>query len=225
MLTIRFITKQTPNSKYFTAPGLLVPLASLGPNDLKIATSLVDGHSSSVLNFILLATWGAPRLRRLHLSYIVYPKRFPSLSPSQAQQRVSLVVYLRQPYNQPSSPILHVLSTSMSGIGPIGEEQVRREIGSLFDSERWWRDQYRVIENDGYRLRPRYHPEWEPSWKTSGKPFFTMEDGQPTLVSVVCQMFPTLTLASVTNCDGRNTLAGWETSHAQEGSCGKGTGD
>jgi len=113
----------------------------------------------------------------------------------------------------------------MPDIGSIGEEQVRREIGSLFDSERWWRDQYGEIENNGYRLRPRYHPEWEPSWKRSGKPFFTMEDGQPTLVSVVCQMLPTLTLASATNRDGRNVLAGWETSHAQEGSCGKGAGD
>jgi len=113
----------------------------------------------------------------------------------------------------------------MSGIGSVGEEQVRREVGTLFDSERWWRDQYREIENHGYRLRPRYHPEWEPSWKKSGKPFFTMEDGQPTRVSVVCQMFPTLTLALAANRYGRNAPAGWETSHAQEGFHSKGAGD
>jgi len=74
----------------------------------------------------------------------------------------------------------------MSGISTIEEVQTRKEIDTLFDNELWWQDQYQEIENRGYRLRPRYHPEWEPSWKRSGKPFFTMEDGQPTLVSVVC---------------------------------------
>ena len=113
----------------------------------------------------------------------------------------------------------------MPGIGSVEEGQVTREIGTLFDSERWWRDQYREIENHGYRLRPRYHPEWEPSWKRSGKSFFQTEDGQPTLVSVVCQMFPTLTLAPASNRDGCHALAGWETSHAQKGSWGKGAGD
>jgi hypothetical protein len=96
----------------------------------------------------------------------------------------------------------------MPGIGSFGGEQVRREIGTLFDSELWWRDQYREIENHGYRLRTRYHPEWEPSWKRSGKPFFTTEDGQPTLVSAFSQTSPTLILASAANRDGRNALAG-----------------
>ena len=72
-----------------------------------------------------------------------------------------------------------------------------REIGTLFDSELWWRDQYRAIESLGYILRPRYHPNWRPSWKRSGKDFFTAEDGQPTLVSVVCQMLPTFTLSQL----------------------------
>lgn len=57
-----------------------------------------------------------------------------------------------------------------------------REIGTLFDSELWWRDQYQAIEVQGYTLRPRYHPNWRPSWKRSGKDFFTAEDGQPTLL-------------------------------------------
>jgi hypothetical protein len=87
------------------------------------------------------------------------------------------------------------------------EGQVDREIGTLFDSESWWRDQYYEIENQGYTLRPRYHPDWEPSWKKSRKDFFTVEDGQPTLVSVVCPMLSMLTFASVANCDGRDTLA------------------
>ena len=88
------------------------------------------------------------------------------------------------------------------------DEQLRQEIGTLFDNERWWRDQYREIENCGYRLRPRYHPEWEPSWRRSGKPFFTTEDGQPTLVSVDYPMFPIFTLASAANRDGCNALSG-----------------
>ena len=67
-----------------------------------------------------------------------------------------------------------------------------REFGALFDSELWWRNQYQAIEAQGYMLRPRYHPSWRPSWKRSGRNFFTVEDGQPTLVSVVCPMLPML---------------------------------
>jgi hypothetical protein len=61
-----------------------------------------------------------------------------------------------------------------------------REFGALFDGELWWRDHYQSIEAQGYIFRPRYRPDWVPSWKRSGKDFFSMEDGQPTLVSVVC---------------------------------------
>jgi hypothetical protein len=64
-----------------------------------------------------------------------------------------------------------------------------REFGALFDSELWWRDQYQAIAAQGYTLRLRYHPHWRPSWKRPGKDFFTAEDGQPTLVSVVCLSF------------------------------------
>jgi len=72
------------------------------------------------------------------------------------------------------------------------EGQAIRERGSLFESELWWRDHYYMLENHGYILRPRYHPNWVPSWKTSGKEFFTVEDGQPTLVSVVRLMLSLL---------------------------------
>jgi hypothetical protein len=61
--------------------------------------------------------------------------------------------------------------------------QTRRAIGTLFINEEWWRDQYYDIHNRGYDLRPRYHPNWEPSWRQSGKHFFSVEDGQPTIVS------------------------------------------
>jgi hypothetical protein len=68
-----------------------------------------------------------------------------------------------------------------------------REVGGLFASETWWRDRYYDIEARGYRLRPRYHPDWQPSWKESGKEFFTTEDGQAAIVSILCLVLPGLT--------------------------------
>ncbi len=65
----------------------------------------------------------------------------------------------------------------------IHAEQANRTIGTLFRNEEWWRDQYYDIYNRGYALRPRYHPMWEPSWMASGKDFFAVEDGQPSIVS------------------------------------------
>ena len=61
----------------------------------------------------------------------------------------------------------------------------RREIGGLFPSEVWWRDRYHDIEAKGYGLRRRYQPDWRPSWKESGKDFFSVEDGQATIVSII----------------------------------------
>ncbi|KAH9970476.1 kinase-like domain-containing protein [Russula compacta] len=63
--------------------------------------------------------------------------------------------------------------------------QTDREIGTLYTSERWWRDHYYGIEDHGYELRPRYHPDWKPSWRRSGRDFFSMEDGQPTISRAV----------------------------------------
>jgi hypothetical protein len=60
--------------------------------------------------------------------------------------------------------------------------QTSRTIGTLHRSEQWWCYQYYVLKHYGYDLRPRYHPDWEPSWRGSGKDFFTMEDGQPSIV-------------------------------------------
>jgi hypothetical protein len=105
----------------------------------------------------------------------------------------------------------------MPGIGGTGIHGTR-EIGTLFDSELWWRDQYRAIEAQGYILRSRYHPNWRPSWKRSGKDFFSAEDGQPTLVSVVCLVFTRVYTSLVADSDGRNARVGRETSHVQEGS-------
>jgi hypothetical protein len=58
-----------------------------------------------------------------------------------------------------------------------------RTVGALFRNEEWWRDQYSAIYGRGYDLRPRYHPNWVPSWTRSGRDFYAVEDGQPTIVS------------------------------------------
>jgi hypothetical protein len=61
-------------------------------------------------------------------------------------------------------------------------EPRNRQAGTLVMTERWWRDHYDEIAENGYQLRPRYHPHWRPSWFKSGKDFYTVEDGQPTIV-------------------------------------------
>jgi len=76
-------------------------------------------------------------------------------------------------------------------------DHATREPGTLFDSELWWREHYQVLENRGYRLRPRYSPDWIPSWKKSGKEFYTVEDGQPTLLP---------TAMDATHLDGRQVM-------------------
>jgi hypothetical protein len=82
---------------------------------------------------------------------------------------------------------------AVTGAG--SREPSPREIGGLFASETWWRDRYYDIEARGYRLRPRYHPDWQPSWKQSGKDFSRTEDGQATIVSILCLV---LRLAALT---------------------------
>jgi hypothetical protein len=59
-----------------------------------------------------------------------------------------------------------------------------RQAGTLVMTEYWWRDRYDEIAEHGFKLRPRYHPQWQPSWLKSGKNFYTVEDGQPTIVCV-----------------------------------------
>ena len=64
-------------------------------------------------------------------------------------------------------------------------QQDGRTIGTLHRSEKWWKDQYYDLKRNGYGLRPRYHPDWVPSWRGSGKDFFAVEDGQPSIVSAI----------------------------------------
>ena len=60
-----------------------------------------------------------------------------------------------------------------------------KQVGTLVTTEQWWRDRYHEIAKRGYQLPPRYHPNWRPSWLKSGKDFYTVQDGQPTIVRVV----------------------------------------
>jgi hypothetical protein len=64
-----------------------------------------------------------------------------------------------------------------------------RQVGTLVTTEQWWRYRYNEIAEHGYELRPRYHPNWQPSWLKSGKDFYTVEDGQPTIVRVAMIIF------------------------------------
>jgi hypothetical protein len=71
----------------------------------------------------------------------------------------------------------------MSHISPVTHDNsYTRQVGTLVESEKWWRDHYLSIETHGYKLRPRYHPDWEPSWIKTGKVFYEVEDGQVTIV-------------------------------------------
>ena len=58
------------------------------------------------------------------------------------------------------------------------------QTGGLVMTERWWRDRYDQIAEQGYELRPRYQPNWQPSWLKSGKHFYKVEDGQASTVRV-----------------------------------------
>lgn len=98
----------------------------------------------------------------------------------QSTRLTNINVHKFQSYTNSLSRRMAGLATSQSFVG-----QTDREIGTLYTSEQWWRDQYFEIEDHGYELRPRYHPDWKPSWRRSGKDFFSMEDGQPTIVSAI----------------------------------------
>ncbi len=55
--------------------------------------------------------------------------------------------------------------------------------GGLSNAEFFWRDHYKFLEENGYRLRPRYSPDWEPSWRGTNRDRFLCEDGLPPIVS------------------------------------------
>jgi len=71
----------------------------------------------------------------------------------------------------------------------IVSEPPNRKVGALVMTELWWRDRYDEVAQHGYKLRPRYQPNWKPSWLKSGKDFYAVEDGQPTIVRVSAIIF------------------------------------
>ncbi len=60
--------------------------------------------------------------------------------------------------------------------------------GGLVNAEFFWRDHYKFLEDNGYRLRPRYSPDWEPSWIKFKKDPSECEDGYCQLVSSLLQL-------------------------------------
>ena len=86
----------------------------------------------------------------------------------------------------PSPPTVHMPQSAPVTNSNEGQGGLRtRQRGTLVKSELWWRDHYNDILARGYKLRSRYHPHWEPSWNKSKKEFFSVEDGQATIVSRV----------------------------------------
>ena len=83
-----------------------------------------------------------------------------------------------------------------------------RQRGTLVKSELWWRDHYDDFLDRGYKLRPRYHPRWEPSWIKSKKEFFSVEDGQASIVSrIVFSADRSSRLSTDKGCYGCSTRA------------------
>jgi hypothetical protein len=93
--------------------------------------------------------------------------------------------------------------------GPEAPTRTRRT-GTLVKSEEWWRDHYYDIEMHGYKLRPRYHPLWEPSWIKLKKDFYSVEDGQATIVrwAYAILFFLSQKAAKDESSDGRCTRTG-----------------
>ncbi|KAI9444377.1 hypothetical protein BJY52DRAFT_1216726 [Lactarius psammicola] len=51
-------------------------------------------------------------------------------------------------------------------------------LGEIGGPETWWVAHQEALEHAGYMLRSRYRPGWRPSWFTTGKNYFSCEDGQ-----------------------------------------------
>jgi hypothetical protein len=53
----------------------------------------------------------------------------------------------------------------------------------LDEDERWWRDQYHILLEHGYKLRRRFRPDWTPSWLGTSKIPAFCEDSLLQIVS------------------------------------------
>lgn len=76
------------------------------------------------------------------------------------------------------------MSIAFASPNAFAEEESLSEIDDtvLMEHETWWRDHYLMLEERGYRLRPRFHPDWVPSWLTSGINMASSEDSNPSNV-------------------------------------------
>lgn len=65
----------------------------------------------------------------------------------------------------------------------------RSPFAKLLSGERYWRDHYHWLLDQGYQLRPRLHPEWIPSWEKD--PSRKVTDGEDWIASHVskCDVF------------------------------------
>lgn len=45
------------------------------------------------------------------------------------------------------------------------QDRDQRGYWDLDKDEEWWRDRHHILEEHGYRMRPRFRPEWKPSWR------------------------------------------------------------
>src|SRR6266702_1156608 len=84
-----------------------------------------------------------------------------------------------------------------------------RQAGTPVMTERWWRDRYNVIAEQGYRLRPQYNPQWVPSWFEAG--------GQATILVVRVVAFlscPSPQMPQVKGGNGRDSHTRRSSSHA-----------
>ena len=67
----------------------------------------------------------------------------------------------------------------------VGLSEQPHDPTKLYNSEVFWRDHHKWLEEHGYMLRPRLRPGWIPSWLESKKHPLECEDGKPLLVRIV----------------------------------------
>ncbi len=100
-----------------------------------------------------------------------------SFIPSQTSEGGSLQLRLR--------PQVHLATTARCPARQDTEFGHDAVEGGLLPHEYFWRDACEWLDQQGYKLRPRYHPDWIPSWRGSAQlnPYFC-EDGRASQVNI-----------------------------------------
>lgn len=107
---------------------------------------------------------------------------------------------------------IHNMSASIARNDFSQNEPNDNQAETLVNTERWWRNCYDVIAEQGYRIGARYNPQWDPSW------FSITEDGQATIVRVLTFLTcpsPKMSV-QVEGGNGRDSHTRWPSSHAQK---------